>query len=84
MLELLFVFGLVLEGVWLVRNLGDWKNVMLFFFVSDMLSFRLLEIVLDLQIVLVFLVLLEDIKFYVIVMLRFYFFFKLIIILGEE
>ena len=36
-LELLLVSGLVSEGAWLARNLGDWKNAMLLSFANSVL-----------------------------------------------
>lgn len=39
-LELLFVSGLVSEGAWLARNLGDWKNAMLLSFADGVLTSR--------------------------------------------
>lgn len=53
-LELLLVSGLVSEGAWLARNLGDWKNAMLLSFASDVLTSRFSETATDPQIRLVF------------------------------
>lgn len=36
-LELLLVSGLISEGAWLARNLGDWKNAMLLSFANSVL-----------------------------------------------
>ena len=53
-LELLLVSGLVSEGAWLAKNLGDWKNAMLLSFASDALSSRFSETATDPQIQLAF------------------------------
>lgn len=53
-LELLLVSGLVSEGAWLARNLGDWKNAMLLSFASDVLSSRFSETASDPQVQLAF------------------------------
>lgn len=53
-LELLLVSGLVLEGAWLARNLGDWKNAMLLSFASDVLTTRFSQTAADSQIQLAF------------------------------
>ncbi|XP_078354068.1 uncharacterized protein LOC144638717 isoform X1 [Oculina patagonica] len=53
-LELLLVSGLVSEGAWLARNLGDWKNAMLLSFANDVLTSRFSETATDPQITLVF------------------------------
>ena len=53
-LELFLVSGLVSEGAWLARNLGDWKNAMLLSFAVDVLASRFSETATDPQIKLVF------------------------------
>ena len=42
-LELLLVCGLVSEGAWLAKNLGDWKNTMLLSFAASVLSSQNIE-----------------------------------------
>ena len=83
-LELLLVSGLVSEGAWLARNLGDWKNAMLLSFASDTLSSRLSETASDPQIALAFPAPLEDIKPHVIAMSRLHPSFKQTTTSGEE
>lgn len=61
-LELLLVSGLVSEGAWLAKNLGDWKNAMLLSFASDVLTSRFSETASDPEIQLVFPTSPNDIK----------------------
>lgn len=42
-LELLLVCGLVSEGAWLAKNLGDWKSTMLLSFAASVLSSQNIE-----------------------------------------
>ena len=83
-LELLLVSGLVSEGAWLARNLGDWKNAMLLSFASDALSSRFPQTVSDPQIQLAFPAPLEDIKPHAIAMSRLNPSFKQTITSGED
>ena len=83
-LELLLVSGLVSEGAWLARNLGDWKNAMLLSFASNALSSRLSETASDPQIPLSFPAPLEDIKPYAIAVSRLNPSFKQTTTSGEE
>ena len=83
-LELLLVSGLVSEGAWLARNLGDWKNAMLLSFASDALSSKLSETALDPQIQQAFPAPLEDIKTHGLAMSRLDPSFKQITTSGGE
>ena len=83
-LELLLVSGLVSEGAWLARNLGDWKNAMLLSFASDALNSRFSQTASDPQIQLAFSEPVEDIKPHAIAMSRLNPPFKQTTSSGEE
>ena len=83
-LELLLVSGLVSEGAWLAKNLGDWKNAMLLSFASDALSSRFSDTASDPQVQLAFPAPPKDIKPHAIALSRLNPSFTQTLASGEE
>ena len=83
-LELLLVSGLVSEGAWLARNLGDWKNAMLLSFADGVLTSRVSRTSTDSRIQAAFPVPPNDIKPNLIAMSRLLPAFKEATCSGEE